>query len=164
MRKSETEVFLACKRFLETHRWTILGGEAPGGSAHVPRIEIHHPSVTTRGSGGSRKVDLIAYRDGIILLLELKPSYDRADVLKLDALVRFPSWRYALVTALDQRRIFERYDLAEGLRKDILNGTALVPAIGLSTESSNVPDVVGCLLVSDSQVAPVGDFRWVLSP
>lgn len=129
---SESEIYVYSKRFLRKSGWTLIGGEPPGGSDGLPRVEAKHPEVDVKGSEGSKKVDIIAYRNGHILLLELKSTFDRGDVVKLDELVGERRWRRSLLEACEERNALSRAGIADQtLPQRILSGEALVKGIGI---------------------------------
>jgi len=88
----EPEIYLLAKRLLKKNDWEIIGGEPPDGTDNIPRIEIHDPNNKNKGSGGSKKIDLIAFKDEKLLLLELKTYFDATDILKLDDIVSKKDW------------------------------------------------------------------------
>lgn len=137
---SESELYVYSKRFLRSRGWTLVGGEPPGGSDGLPRVEAKHPEKTVKGSAGSKKVDVIAYREGSLLLLELKSTFDARDVEKLDELVGEPRWRRSLLDACEERNAFERAGVVDAsLPERIRSGDALVKGIGLGRHHA-VPD------------------------
>lgn len=146
---SESEVYVYSKRFLRNCGWKLIGGEPPGGSDGLPRVEAKHPDVDTKGSEGSKKVDIIAYHDGHVLLLELKSKFDRGDVEKLDELVGEGRWRRSLVVACEERNAFTRAGITdETLTQRMLSGDALVKGIGLGRHHQVPPEYI--LLVAHS--------------
>lgn len=129
---SESEIYVYSKRFLRNSGWSLVGGEPPGGSDGLPRVEAKHPEKETKGSGGSKKVDIIAYREGYLLLLELKSTFDRNDVRKLDELVGEHRWRQSLLEACEERNALSRAGITDPrLPSRILSGEALVKGIGI---------------------------------
>lgn len=129
---SESEIYVYTKRFLRRSEWKLIGGEPPGGSNGLPRVEAKHPGMTVKGSKGSKKVDIIAYRDGYVLLLELKSAFDRDDVEKLDELVGERKWRQSLVEACEERNALVRAGIVDNtLPERMLSGEALVKGIGV---------------------------------
>ncbi|POG56763.1 hypothetical protein [Haloferax marisrubri] len=135
-RLSEPEIYVYSKRFLRGRGWTLVGGEPPGGSDGLPRIEAKHPDKVKKGSKGSKKVDIIAYRDGHLLLLELKSRFDGDDVAKLDELAGDPRWRRSFLDACEERNAFSRAGLVDStLPARIRSGEALVKAIGVGHEA-----------------------------
>jgi len=137
---SESEIYVYSKRFLRERGWKLIGGEPPGGSNGLPRVEVKHPEKVVKGSEGSKKVDIIAYREGYLLLLELKSTFDGDDVEKLDELVGEQRWRRSLLEACIERKAFERANISNStLSERVLSGEALVKGIGLG-EYHRVPD------------------------
>ena len=88
----------------------VIGGEPPGGSSPLPRIEMKHPDKTAKGSRGSRKCDLYAVHDGTLLLIEAKDSHSKVqgDVDKMVDIIDDPGWAGALWDAMDERRLAAR--------------------------------------------------------
>lgn len=137
---SEPEIYMYSKWFLDRRGWALVGGEPPGGTDALPRIEAKDPGHAKKGSAGSKKVDLIAYRDGHLLLLELKPTFHRSDVVKLNELVETRKWRVAFLEACEERNVFARAGVAdEKIQDGILSGDALVKGIGIG-EYHDLPD------------------------
>lgn len=129
---SESAIYVYSKRFLRKCGWKLIGGEPPGGSDGLPRVEAKHPEVDVKGSEGSKKVDIIAYRNGYVLLLELKSTFDRGDIEKLDELVGERRWRRSLLKACEERNAISRAGITgESLPQRILSGEALVKGIGI---------------------------------
>lgn len=136
-RLSESEIYVYGKRFLRNCGWALIGGEPPGGSDGLPRVEAKHPDIDKKGSQGSKKVDLIAYRNGHVLLLELKSTFDRSDVRKLDEMVRERRWRRSLLQAFEERNALSRAGITDqSLPKRILSGEGLVKGIGVGHRDS----------------------------
>lgn len=150
---SESEIYVYSKRYLREHGWKLVGGEPPGGSNGLPRVEAKHPSVRVKGSRGSKKVDIIAYRDGYLLLLELKSTFDRGDVKKLDELVGEPRWRRSLVEACEERKALSRAGINDhSLIERMLSGEALVKGIGLGRRHQLPAEYVLLLLHSPTDI------------
>ncbi|WP_224333680.1 hypothetical protein [Haloprofundus halobius] len=140
-------MYMYAKWFLNRSGWTLVGGEPPGGTDALPRIEAKHPDSSEKGSRGSKKVDLIAHRDGQLLLLELKPTFDRSDVVKLDELVGDRRWRLAFLDACVERNALRRAGIVgDGVREGIVSGNSLVKGIGLS-EYHDVPEEYALVVV-----------------
>ena len=76
------------KEYLSRLDWTVVAGEPPNGTDHMPVFEMHDSDYTGKGSKGSKKIDLLAYKKPYFLLIELKGKYVQSDVKKLDELVR----------------------------------------------------------------------------
>lgn len=137
---SESEIYVYSKRFLRDRGWKLVGGEPPGGSDGLPRVEAKHPDKDEKGSRGSKKVDILAYKGGKLLLLELKSRFDDGDVVKLDELAGELWWRRALHDACLERNAFQRAGVVDGdLPRRVLSGAALVKGIGIA-HHHEVPD------------------------
>lgn len=144
---SEPEIYVYAKWFLNRCGWTLVGGEPPGGTDALPRIEAKDPNFSKKGSRGSKKVDLIAHRDGYLLLLELKPSFHKSDVAKLDELVGSQRWRRAFWEACVERNALQRAGIdAEDMRDGMVSGETLIKGIGLG-EYHEVPDEYTLIVV-----------------
>lgn len=151
---SESEMYVYSKRFLRRTGWRLVGGEPPGGSDGLPRVEAKHPEKTAKGSRGSKKVDMIAYRDGWLLLLELKSTFERGDVDKLDELTGESSWRASLLRACEERNALQRAGVQDpDLPSRILDGTALVKGIGLGKPHTVPDDYLLMVLKSHDDIA-----------
>src|SRR5438093_2911696 len=96
----EDVVYQKLKKYLQKQDWIILGGEPPGGSNHIPIIEVRDSLNLEKGSKGSKKIDLVAFKSSFFLLLELKRSYSYSDISKLNAMIKHPSGREAFLNAL----------------------------------------------------------------
>lgn len=83
----ESKIYFYIKKYLRLTGWVLLGGEPPDGSNELKRIEIRDPEHLDKGSKGALKIDLIASRDRILLLIEIKPEFDYSDVDKLNYIV-----------------------------------------------------------------------------
>lgn len=137
---SEPEIYVYAKLFLNRCGWTLVGGEPPGGTDALPRVEAKDPGFQKKGSRGSKKVDLIAHRDGNLLLLELKPTFHKSDVAKLDELVGSQRWRQAFWEACVEKNALQRSGVDPNeVRDGIISGEALIKGIGLG-EFHEVPD------------------------
>ncbi|MDB2261819.1 hypothetical protein PM035_12875 [Halorubrum ezzemoulense] len=150
---SESEIYVYSKRFLRNHGWKLVGGEPPGGSDGLPRVEAKHPDKDEKGSRGSKKVDILAYKGGKLLLLELKSRYDEGDVVKLDELVGELRWRRALHDACLERNAFQRAGVADGdLPHRVLSGAALVKGIGIGHHHGVPEDYVRLTLHAPNDI------------
>lgn len=72
-----------------SRKWRVLGGEPPDGSANgMPRISIRSTlSVGRMHSKDTKKVDIMCYKSGVLLLIELKAFFSTQDKIKLDNIV-----------------------------------------------------------------------------
>lgn len=102
---NETQIYIALKEYLSDNYWQILGGEPPGGTDHLPVIELKDPINSEKGSKGSKKVDLICFKESYFLLLELKPRYSFSDVSKLNGITSKQEWREAFLKALEDKKV-----------------------------------------------------------
>src|SRR3989344_1915664 len=80
---SETQIYLTLKKYLPEKGWILVGGEPPDGTNSMPRIELKDDTHLVKGSKGSKKIDLLFFKEGYFLLLELKEMYNFSDVKKL---------------------------------------------------------------------------------
>jgi len=89
----------------------VIGGEPPGGSSPLPRIEMKDPGKTEKGSRGSRKCDLYAVHESKLLLIEAKDSYLKVqtDIEKLKDIIGDVRWAGALWDALSERRLLSKF-------------------------------------------------------
>lgn len=100
----------------------------------MPRIELHEPGNTSKGSGGSRKFDLYILYDGRIILCEAKDNAAKVDddIDKLDSTVDSEDWTGALWDDMDQRGMIDKLNLpprGEFIddRHDILRKALAIP-------------------------------------
>jgi hypothetical protein len=54
MSKEENVVYKKLKKYLQQQSWIILGGEPPGGTNHIPVIEVRDSLNFEKGSKGRR--------------------------------------------------------------------------------------------------------------
>ena len=130
----ENTVWYYTKERLNSGGFRVIGGEPPGGSSPVPRIELHEPGNTSKGSAGSRKFDLYILYDGRIILCEAKDSAAKVDddIEKLDTTVDSEDWTGALWDDMDQRGIIHKLNLPSrgefiDVRHDILRKALAIP-------------------------------------
>lgn len=91
MRISESFVHVSMRQHLKKDGWLLIAGEYPNGSDdELNVLSISNPTVARdnspdprRHSSGEIIPDLIAYKDGIILIIEAKPNYSLEDKAKL---------------------------------------------------------------------------------
>lgn len=109
------------KERLNSGQFQIIGGEPPGGSSPVPRIELREPDNNSKGSRGSRKFDLYILFDDRIILCEAKDSAVKVneDILKLNSTVDSEEWSGALWDAMSQRGMISRLGLPQ--RDEFIN-------------------------------------------
>jgi hypothetical protein len=82
---NETEVYIATKTALKQMGLKLIGGQPPNGTDSFPVIEIADPSISSKGSKGSFKPDLIAFCPNRqkVIIIECKPKFSLSDVKKL---------------------------------------------------------------------------------
>lgn len=99
--------------FLKENDWTIIGGEPPDGTSDLmPRIAIRDNSVSGRShSKNTQKVDIMAFKNNTLLLVELKPSFDKSDKRKLDLLTT--KRRNDLLDAIEERTSIKRHNISQ---------------------------------------------------
>jgi hypothetical protein len=54
----ESVVYQKLKEYLQQQNWIILGGEPPGGTNHIPVIEVTNSLNLEKGRKGSKKLFL----------------------------------------------------------------------------------------------------------
>lgn len=149
---SEGEIYVVIKEWLKIQGWSIIGGEPPGGTNVIPRIEIKDPQYTGRGSKGSKKIDLVGFKKGYFLLTEIKPRRSSSDAIKLREIVSRKELRAAFIRALVEKRALpssaletEKYaESSEFLSKSQAFSGPIVPP----------PDDFIFFIVSGSSVKP----------
>lgn len=129
---SETEIYLKLKKELPKRGWILIGGEPPDGTNSMPRIELKDYSNLSKGSKGSKKIDLVFFKNGFFLLLELKEKYDYSDVKKLNEIVQEEKWRKAFMIALKEKRALELKNISISQQNYIQSNDLLIKAIAYS--------------------------------
>lgn len=105
---NEDFVYYYVKKHLRQAGIAVFGGEPPGGTDDLHRIELKRPNSQKKGSRGSRKFDLLAYFEKKIILIELKSDSSQLskDVEKLEDTVESEGWTAALWTSIKERKLF----------------------------------------------------------
>ncbi len=119
MHLREDEVYLGTKSLLAKHGWLLIGGQPPSGCNHLPVIEVKDKRMNERGSRGAYKPDLVAYKNGILMLIECKPKRNLRDIRKLREILADDARKRALLNEIDQRKALERVGVEQatsGLR------------------------------------------------
>ena len=98
-------IYIGIKKYLRNDGWQILGGQPPSGTDHLPVIEIKKTHGELKGSGDSFKPDLLALKEGLLMIFELKPRYSDSDVRKLDAVLKDPKRIENFWRELEERKI-----------------------------------------------------------
>lgn len=106
---TEGEIYFYLKKYLTLHGWEIIGGEPPDGSDDIRRIEIRNKDHKGIGSTGSLKIDLMCFKGGIVLLIEIKPKYSLSDIEKLNLILN--NRLEDLFSALRERCNIEKTDI-----------------------------------------------------
>ena len=139
---SETEIYLKLKKELPKKGWILIGGEPPDGTNSMPRIELKDYSNISKGSKGSKKIDLVFFKGGFFLLLELKEEYDYSDVKKLNEIVQDEKWRKAFITALKEKKALELKNISIDQQNYIHSNNLLIKAIAYSEGTAKHDDFV----------------------
>ena len=139
---SETKIYLALKKFLPEKGWILIGGEPPDGTNSMPRIELKDETNISKGSKGSKKIDLLFYKEGYFLLLELKEKYNFSDVKKLNEIRENEKWRNAFMKALEEKRALELKNITIDEEKYIQSTQFLIKSIAYSEGKSLLEDFV----------------------
>jgi Holliday junction resolvase len=92
---NEGIVHVAVRQALKDGGWRLIAGQYPGGSDdELPILNIVDPTVACdnspdprRHSGNKLVPDLVALKKSILLIVEIKPRYSRADENKLQHLL-----------------------------------------------------------------------------
>ncbi len=136
---TETQIYLFLKRFLPEKNWILVGGEPPDGTNSMPRIELKDERNLSKGSKGSKKIDLLFFKEGYFLLLELKEKYNASDVEKLNEIVHSEMWRKALIKALKEKKALENKGINIEESNYILSDRFIIKSIAYS-EGKALPE------------------------
>lgn len=127
----ESIVYSHMKSFLGSVGWRVIAGEPPIGTDHMfPIFEMHDPDYRGRGSTGSKKIDLLAYKNPYFLLIELKDMFEQSDVDKLDSIVGDVRWRESFSDALKSKSILDANEIDVDLSKYVESPDLLIKGIG----------------------------------
>jgi len=105
---TESYIHVAMRQYLKDNGWHLIAGEFPGGTDdELNVLSISDPEVARdnspdprRHSTGEIVPDLVAHKDGVILIVEAKSRYSQSDKEKLDDLLT--DKRNRLVAALEK--------------------------------------------------------------
>lgn len=138
----------------------VIGGEPPGGSSPLPRIEMKHPDKLSKGSRGSRKCDLYAVHDGTLFLIEAKDSHlkTQGDVDKLTDIIGDADWSGALWEAMDERRLAARNGFPDRAAFVRERGRLIAPILAIPPEPGFEPPG-GFLLIETDEEATTARVR-----
>lgn len=151
---NETEIYLLIKKWLVNENWQVIGGEPPGGTNHIARIELHDPEYKLKGSKGSKKIDMVAYKNNFFLLLELKDDYSKisSDVKKLNTIVSEKKWINAFYKSVSERKIPILESLEIAIEDVIINKRNLIKAVGYNYNKKLGPDDYISFLIRNKSV------------
>ncbi|QWC19186.1 hypothetical protein [Halorubrum sp. 2020YC2] len=79
---NEEQVTEAVEEYLEREGWTMFAVDYPTSGSGL-RLHPNDREAGTKHSG-SIVPDIVAHRDGTVLIVECKPHFDRHDARKLD--------------------------------------------------------------------------------
>lgn len=105
---TEGHVYIATKAILTRVSATLVAGQPPSGTDHLPVVEIKDPARVLKGSRGAFKPDLIAWFEPHLFVIECKPKRSIADIAKLHEVLDSPERLYLLHHELTQRGILMR--------------------------------------------------------
>jgi len=105
---TEDYVHVAMRQYLKDNGWLLIAGEFPGGtddelnvlSISDPKVARDNSPAPRQHSTGEIIPDLVACKDGVILIVEAKPKYSQADKEKLEDLLTTKMDR--LIAALEK--------------------------------------------------------------
>jgi hypothetical protein len=104
----EDIIYIHAKSFLIDSGWKVLAGQPPNGCDNLPVVEIKLASKTEKGSRGACKPDLIAFKEGLCLLVECKPNHSEEDAAKLRGVLDSVERVDLLYLEIQQRHLLER--------------------------------------------------------
>ncbi len=151
---SEDAVYQKLKEYLKQQNWIILGGEPPGGTNHIPVIEVRNSLNLDKGSKGSKKIDLVAFKSSFFLLLELKYSYSYSDVSKLNELIKYPSGREAFLNSLLAKGLLKSNNIRIDYQQYIMSSHYLIKSVGYNASNKLAPEDFITFLVYETFVKP----------
>jgi len=159
MYDEDTVWFFTWKRLLASNI-SVIGGEPPGGSSPLPRIEMKDPNSSSKGSAGSRKCDLYSVFEKTIFLIEAKDSHTKTlpDIEKLKDIIKSTEWTKSLWHALIERRLLAKtgnHDLEQFLlhRKKFIK-----PALAIPPSNDFLPPK-GFLLIETTELKTTARFE-----
>jgi hypothetical protein len=107
-----------------------------------------------KGSKGSKKIDLVAFKSSFFLLLELKGSYSYSDIYKLNALIKHPSGREAFLNALLAKGLLRSNNMNIDYQEYIISSHYLIKAVGFNASNKLAPEDFITFLVYTNFVRP----------
>lgn len=129
----EDVIHVALRRYLKKMGWSLIAGQYPNGSDdELPPLNIMDPTLARDDSPDHRRhsknkfvPDLVALKDRILLIIEMKPRYSQSDADKLTSL--FNNRREDLITALEVLKVSRGLDILDSVEE-----LTFVPALGFS--------------------------------
>ncbi len=160
MKRDETYVHIAIRKYLKSNGWLLIAGQFPGGSddeLHIfnvvdPELAKDDSPDHRRHSFGKFVPDLIAFKNNELIAIEAKPEYSASDEEKI---------KYLLT---NKRQDFLR-DLNKFIaEKDIqglppLEGLKIIPALAFLSEYSAPNDNLAHLKVVDLDTVITENFQ-----
>lgn len=138
---NENQIYEILKSYVQSLGWIVLGGEPPGGTDHIPVIQLKNPHMTQKGIIGSKKIDLVFLKNNYFLLLELKEDYAFSDVEKLDEITSSNEWKQSFFRALREKSIHRKHGIA--LEPEDESKYCLIKALGFNKKDNlKLPDYV----------------------
>lgn len=120
MKITESYIHVAMRDFLKRKDWLLIAGEYPNGSDdELNVLSISDPIYARDNSPDPRRhsegeiiPDLVAYKEGIILVIEAKPGYSLEDKFKLTNLLTNLRERliYSLLKFSERKQQFSHID------------------------------------------------------
>lgn len=101
----EDLVYVEAKSALKARGWSVIAGQPPRGTDHLPVVEIKDPDRAGKGSGGAYKPDLIVFDGSWLLLGECKSHFDLGDLAKLESVLSSTTRQQALREELRLRNL-----------------------------------------------------------
>lgn len=135
---TETVVHISARKFLKSDGWILIAGQYPGGSDdELPVLNIVDPNLARDNSPDHRRhslgkfvPDIVAIKNGELLIVEAKPSYSAADKLKLNDLLSNHLG--------DLQRALADFQLRHQLKFD-LNELKPVPCLAFAQPENDYP-------------------------
>jgi transcriptional regulator of met regulon len=140
MSEEENIVYQKLKDYLQQHSWIILGGEPPGVTNHIPVIEVRDPLNFEKGSKGSKKIVLVAFKLPFFLLLELTASYSSRDIHKLNKLTNYQSAREAFINALLAKELLKSNNIDIDYQQYTASAHYLIKSVGFNASYKFAPE------------------------
>lgn len=138
------------RKYFVLKGWRLLAGQYPNGSDDLPPLNVVDPEMARDQSPDPRRhsehkkvPDLVVEKERRVIILEVKPGYDQADVAKLRCLIE--KRRDDLVLAL------RRLNRICGYGLEPVDSLIFEPAIAFSEDQDPVmvPDGFHVFVMSD---------------